>query len=138
VRVYRTEEDLPLHLRAALDHAALLWTSGPAVPIRIARDRTDAKRPTPGQLAYLNAGIPVPLDRLHVEGLPYATRHHVRLDGKRTGATFRTDGAWVWPESATTLDPDLADHIDHATGPIPSVDETTLRRAAIAVNATEA
>jgi hypothetical protein len=121
VRVYRHEDELPIHLRMALDHAALLWTRPPAVRLRIAHDRPGGVRPSPRQRDYLRAGTPVLIDLAHDGPWPDPANPPM----------VRTDGRWLWRDTATRIDRALALHIMRAGGPPPPVDETTLRRAVI-------
>jgi hypothetical protein len=123
VRVYRHEDELPLHLRMALDHAALLWTRPSPVRLRVARDRPGGVRPSPAQRDYLRAGTPVLIDLAHDGPWPDLTRPPM----------VRTDGTWLWRDTAQRIERALAAHIARAGGPPPPVDETTLRRAVIAL-----
>ncbi|GIJ71110.1 hypothetical protein [Virgisporangium ochraceum] len=123
VRVYRHEDELPLHLRMALDHAALLWTRPAPVRLRVAHDRPGGVRPSPVQRDYLRAGTPVLIDLAYDGPWPDPARPPM----------VRTDGTWLWRDTARRIERALAGHIARVAGPPPPVDETTLRRAVIAL-----
>ncbi|GAA1041945.1 hypothetical protein GCM10009557_66840 [Virgisporangium ochraceum] len=118
----RTDE-LPLHLRMALDHAALLWTRPAPVRLRVAHDRPGGVRPSPVQRDYLRAGTPVLIDLAYDGPWPDPARPPM----------VRTDGTWLWRDTARRIERALAGHIARVAGPPPPVDETTLRRAVIAL-----
>ncbi|GIJ62439.1 hypothetical protein [Virgisporangium aurantiacum] len=122
IRVYRGESELPVHQRMALDRGALLWTRQPARPLRIAG--AGAAPPTPTERAYLHSGVPVLLD----------PDHHGPWPDPAGPPMIRTDGTWVWSDSQSTVDVDLAEHIQLAGTHAPDVDDITVRRAVIAVS----
>ena len=126
--------------RAALANSALLWTKGPARPIRFAApsdpgtklDGIDRDR----VLAYLAAAPSL---------LAATTRTEDVVTGTRTAPTgLRTDGAWVWPEAThhyldnhrLAPDPALLTHIAMAGYTLPTVTVADLHRALAAVQAT--
>jgi hypothetical protein len=143
VEAFADPGSLPIFQRTALSFAALLWSSTPAGPIRVAAapaafpgdHRTLEDDEADYAIAYLEAGVPLMItpDRLPDVVIPDA--------GATAPAGYRTDGSWIWSEAVAYYlgryrfapEPDLLDHLRRAGPTPPEVSAVTLHRALTAL-----
>jgi hypothetical protein len=146
VEVVMSGTELPTYTRTARNCAALLWLDGPVTPVRIARvfDEVDADgarfRPEHERLTgddleqvagYLEAGTPVLATTGRMPDVVTPER------GKVVPMTYRTDGQWLWSESATYYlrtyglapDPELLHHARSAGALLPAPGPAEQHRA---------
>ncbi|MFG2042316.1 hypothetical protein [Dactylosporangium sp. NPDC048998] len=153
VEAFTDADDLPPYQRMALAHSALLWTTRPTKPIRIAelfdpvdevggpgfaadRPRLDG-RERGDVLAYLEAASAVLTTTALMDDV---------VDGRRRGVvpmSIRTDGEWIWTDAVSYYlrnyglapDSELLQHIRTRRYDFPEADAVAVHRALAALQA---
>jgi hypothetical protein len=151
VETFTHADDLPPYQQTALAHSALLWTTRPTIPVRIAGlfdpvgevggPGFAADRPTLDDherrdvLAYLDAASPVLTTTALMDDVVNERRRGV------VPMNVRTDGHWVWTDAVSYYlrhyglapDPELLRHIRTRRYEAPTVDAVAVHRVLAAL-----